>query len=321
MKDATRMDRRQQSYELLWICRDGIADQVWDVHDYDRSTYLRIQNGGPRVLHHGDFGVQEANTDRRTCPDRRMLDDPRKTLRLLQHSPPIRKALYGVDGDWPLHINNLFDVCDDTVHYRTISYARTAKAFESAEQLFRINNMPQFVDRTAALRKSISDSNISPYFCTELHQAIHAYRMLSIFSDGFESRIWNARHYDKRAYRRVQDDEGQSSSQVDLLGQDAKPVRRRPDRRRAGRGMLKDPQKHHPSAAGVNADSRGGVWRRRRSARASRHTAHAAQSRGALSADLTRAHGQGIRERGTAAEGDSCDPLCRTDRRSARART
>lgn len=145
MKHGTRDDRAELIGRALRIFRDGFGPIAWDAHRLDTRTYLWLQTGGDDALTAEDFARGHRNA-LRVKPDREMLGDPHKIIRLLQESPAIRAATLGSDDLWPARLETLRAARNRWAHCRPISARLVDETLDSAEQLLRAVDRPKSSD-------------------------------------------------------------------------------------------------------------------------------------------------------------------------------
>lgn len=145
MKHGTRDDRAELIGRTLRIFRDGFGPVAWDAHRLDPRTYLWLQTGGDDALTAEDFARGQCSARQRK-PDRAMLEDPHKIIRLLQESPAIRAATLGSDDLWSARLEMLRVARNRWAHCRPISARLVDEALDSAEQLLRAVDRPKTSD-------------------------------------------------------------------------------------------------------------------------------------------------------------------------------
>ena len=152
MKKTTRPERAELIGRALSVFRDGMEAEVWRVHRNDLTTYLSVQQGDRSWLSDADLRQQFARPSRDAPPDRGMLNDPQKMLKLLGWSSPIREALFGRDANWSEDVKTLRSVRDRWAHGETISTKQAVAALNGAERLLRGAGRLRHADEIVALR-------------------------------------------------------------------------------------------------------------------------------------------------------------------------
>ena len=152
MKNTTRPERAELIGRALSVFRDGMKAEVWRVHRNDLTTYLSVQQGDRSWLSDAELRQQLARPSRNATPDRGMLNDPQKMLKLLGWSSPIREELFGRDANWSEDVETLRSVRDRWAHGETISTEQAEAALNSAEGLLRGADRDKHADEIVALR-------------------------------------------------------------------------------------------------------------------------------------------------------------------------
>ena len=152
MKKTTRPERAELIGRALSVFRDGMEAEVWRVHRNDLTTYLSVQQGDRSWLSDADLRQQFARPSRDAPPDRGMLNDPQKMLKLLGWSSPIREALFGHDANWSEDVETLRSARDRWAHGETISREQAVAALDGAERLLRGAGRLRHADEIVALR-------------------------------------------------------------------------------------------------------------------------------------------------------------------------
>ena len=155
MKKTTRPERAELIGRALSVFRDGMEPEVWRVHRNDLTTYLSVQQGDRSWLSDADLRQQFARPSRNATPDRRMLNDPQKMLKLLGWSSPIREELFGRDANWNEDVETLRSARDRWAHGETISREQAVAALNSAERLLRGAGRLKHAAEIVALRDGL----------------------------------------------------------------------------------------------------------------------------------------------------------------------
>ena len=150
MKKTTRRERAELIGGTLFVFCAGMEAEVWRVHRNDLTTYLSVQQGDRSWLSDADLRQQFARPSRNATPDRRMLNDPQKMLKLLSRSSAIREALWS-DANWSENVGRCAapEIVGRTV---TISREQAVAALNSAERLLRGAGRLRHADEIVALR-------------------------------------------------------------------------------------------------------------------------------------------------------------------------
>ena len=152
MTKTTRPERAELIGRALSVFRDGMEAEVWRVHRNDLTTYLSVQQGDRSWLSDADLRQQFARPSRNATPDRGMLNDPQKMLKLLGWSSPIREELFGRDANWRGAVETLRSARDRWAHGETISREQALAALDGAERLLRGAGRLRHADEIVALR-------------------------------------------------------------------------------------------------------------------------------------------------------------------------
>lgn len=136
MKNGTRDDRAELIGRALRIFRDSFEPLAWQARRRDERAYLRLQAGDDNRLTAEDFARGQCNATR-VKPDRAMLEDPHKIIRLLLESPAIRAAILDNDELWAARLETLRVARNRWAHYSPLSARLVDDALDSAEQLLR----------------------------------------------------------------------------------------------------------------------------------------------------------------------------------------
>lgn len=136
MKYGTRDDRAELIGRTLRIFRDGFEPLAWQARRLDERAYLRLQSGDDDRLTAEDF-VRGQRSAPRVKPDRSMLEDPHKIIRLLLESPAIRAAILDGNDLWSAQLETLRVARNRWAHCRPLSARLVDEALDSAEQLLR----------------------------------------------------------------------------------------------------------------------------------------------------------------------------------------
>ena len=155
MKKTTRPERAELIGRALSVIRDGMEPEVWRAHRNDLTTYLSVQQGDRSWLSDADLRQQFARPSRNATPDRRMLNDPQKMLKLLGWSSPIREELFGRDANWSEDVETLRSARDRWAHGETISREQAVAALNSAERLLRGAGRLKHAAEIVALRDGL----------------------------------------------------------------------------------------------------------------------------------------------------------------------
>ena len=140
---------------VLDAFRDGVEPAVWAARRLDARAYVWLQAGHNGRLTAEDFAGGHRAVGR-VKPDRAMLRDPHKSIRLLQESSPIRAAVLG-QGDMRLQDLEMLRVARNLwAHFHEISARLADGTSESAERLLRGVEHPKALaaaERVADLRR------------------------------------------------------------------------------------------------------------------------------------------------------------------------
>lgn len=136
MKHGTRLEHWEMVGRVLYTFRDGVEPVVWAARRLDERAYIWLQAGHNGRLTAEDFAGGHRPMGR-VKPDRGMLRDPHKSIRLLQESSPIRAAVLG-EGEMLLQdLEMLRGARNLWAHFHEISARLADGASESAERLLR----------------------------------------------------------------------------------------------------------------------------------------------------------------------------------------
>ena len=152
MTKTTRPERAELIGRALSVFRDGMEAEVWRVHRNDLTTYLSVQQGDRSWLSDADLRQQFARPSRNAAPERQMLKDPQKLLKLLSRSSLIREEIFGREANWREDVETLRSARDRWAHCETISRDQAVAALNSAEGLLRGAGRLKHADEIAALR-------------------------------------------------------------------------------------------------------------------------------------------------------------------------
>lgn len=159
MKHGTRLERREMVGRALDAFRAGLEPAVWAARRFDERVYVRLQAGHDGRLTAEDF-AGERRAMGRVKPDREMLRDPHKIIRLLQESSSIRAEVLGKGEGWLQHLERLRVARNRWAHFGEVSVRLADDALESAEQLLRGVDHPKAfaaAERIADLRRDPSE--------------------------------------------------------------------------------------------------------------------------------------------------------------------
>lgn len=132
MKNGTRDDRAELIGRALRIFRDSFEPLAWQARRHDERAYLRLQAGDDNRLTAEDFARGRCNTPHMK-PDRAMLEDPHKIIRLLLESPRVARNRWA--------------------HFSPLSAQLVDEALNSAEQLLRAADRPKASDAAEQIAK------------------------------------------------------------------------------------------------------------------------------------------------------------------------
>lgn len=152
MKNGTRDDRAELIGRALRIFRDSFEPLAWQARRRDERAYLRLQAGDDNRLTAEDFARGRCNATR-VKPDRAMLEDPHKIIRLLLESPAIRSAILDGDDLWAARLETLRVARNRWAHYSPLSAHLVDEALDSAEQLLRAAGRPKASDAAEQIVK------------------------------------------------------------------------------------------------------------------------------------------------------------------------
>ena len=152
MKNGTRDDRAELIGRALRIFRDGFEPLAWQARRLDERAYLRLQIGDDGRLTAEDF-ARGRRIAPRVKPDRAMLEDPHKIIRLLLESPAIRAAILDGDDLWAAQLETLRVARNRWAHYSPLSARLVDEALDSAEQLLRAAGVPKASDAAEQITK------------------------------------------------------------------------------------------------------------------------------------------------------------------------
>lgn len=154
MKHGTRLERWEMVGRVLNAFRYGIEPAVWAARRLDKRTYIWLQTGHDGRLTAEDFAGGRRAIGR-VKPDRAMLRDPHKSIRLLQESSSIRAEVLG-KGEMRLQDLERLRVARNLwAHFGEISARLADGTSESAERLLRGVDHPKALaaaERVADLR-------------------------------------------------------------------------------------------------------------------------------------------------------------------------
>lgn len=145
MKNGTRDDRAELIGRALRIFRDSFEPLAWEARRSDERAYLRLQTGDDGRLTAEDFAHGRCSTPR-VKPDRAMLEDPHKIIRLLLESPAIRAAILDGDDLWAAQLETLRVARNQWAHFSPLSARLVGEVLDSAEQLLRAADRPKASD-------------------------------------------------------------------------------------------------------------------------------------------------------------------------------
>ena len=152
MKNGTRDDRAELIGRALRIFRDGFEPLAWQARRLDERVYLRLQSGDDDRLTAEDFARGRRSAPR-VKPDRAMLEDPHKVIRLLLESPAIRAAILDGDDLWAARLDTLRVARNRWAHFSPLSAHLVDEALDSAEQLLRAAGRPKASDAAEQITK------------------------------------------------------------------------------------------------------------------------------------------------------------------------
>ena len=165
MKHGTRLERWEMVGRVLNVFRDGVEPAVWAAHLIDERAYIWLQTGHNGRLTAEDFagGCRAVG---RVKPDRAMLRDPHKSIRLLQESSPIRAEVLGEGEMWLQDLERFRVARNLWAHFDEISARLADGASESAERLLRGVDHPKALaaaERVADLRRDPRELALVPH--------------------------------------------------------------------------------------------------------------------------------------------------------------
>lgn len=152
MKNGTRDDRAELIGRALRIFRDSFEPLAWEARRRDERAYLRLQTGDDGRLTAEDFARGRCNATR-VKPDRAMLEDPHKIIRLLLESPAIRAAILDGDDLWAAQLETLRVARNQWAHFSPISARLVGEVLESTEQLLCATGRPGTSDASGRIVK------------------------------------------------------------------------------------------------------------------------------------------------------------------------
>ncbi len=152
MKNGTRDDRAELIGRALRIFRDSFEPLAWQARRCDERAYLRLQAGDDNRLTAEDFARGRCSATR-VKPDRAMLEDPHKIIRLLLESPAIRAAILDGGDLWTAHLEKLRVARNQWAHFSPLSAHLVDEALDSAEQLLRAAGRPKASDAAEQITK------------------------------------------------------------------------------------------------------------------------------------------------------------------------
>ena len=152
MKNGTRDDRAELIGRTLRIFRDGFEPLAWQARRLDERVYLRLQSGDDDRLTAEDFARGRRSAPR-VKPDRAMLEDPHKVIRLLLESPAIRAAILDGDDLRVAQLETLRVARNRWAHYSPLSARLVDEALDSAEQLLHAAGRPKASDAAEQITK------------------------------------------------------------------------------------------------------------------------------------------------------------------------
>ena len=152
MKNGTRDDRAELIGRTLRIFRDGFEPLAWQARRLDERAYLQLQTGDDDRLTAEDFARGQRSAPR-VKPDRAMLEDPHKVIRLLLESPAIRAAILDGDDLRVAQLETLRVARNRWAHYSPLSARLVDEALDSAEQLLRATDRPKASDAAEQITK------------------------------------------------------------------------------------------------------------------------------------------------------------------------
>ena len=142
MKNGTRDDRAELIGRALRIFRDSFEPLAWQARRHDERAYLRLQAGDDNRLTAEDFARGRCSAPRMK-PDRAMLEDPHKIIRLLLESSAMRTAILDGDDLWAAQLETLRVARNRWAHFSPLSAQLVDEALDSAEQLLRAADRPK----------------------------------------------------------------------------------------------------------------------------------------------------------------------------------
>ncbi len=134
----------------LGILADALEPAIWEVRRLDLEAYRRVQNGDNGALTADDF-ADERRWASRQKPDRAMLKDPLKALKLLKRSRHIRVELLGANATWVKHLDKLLKARGAWAHYDKLSWRRVDRALDSAEAILLAIDARDAAEQVVAL--------------------------------------------------------------------------------------------------------------------------------------------------------------------------
>lgn len=134
----------------LGILADALEPAIWEVRRLDLEAYRRVQNGDNGALTADDF-ADERRWASRQKPDRAMLKDPLKALKLLKRSRRIRVELLGANATWVKHLDKLLKARGAWAHYDKLSWRRVDRALDSAEAILLAIDARDAAEQVVAL--------------------------------------------------------------------------------------------------------------------------------------------------------------------------
>ena len=134
----------------LGILADALEPAIWEMRRLDLEAYRRVQNGDNGALTADDFADKRRWASRQK-PDRAMLKDPHKTLKLLKRSRRIRDKLLGSGKVWVEHLDALLEARGAWAHYDKLSWRRVDQALNGAEAILLAIDAHDAAEQVVAL--------------------------------------------------------------------------------------------------------------------------------------------------------------------------